>query len=83
MLYLEKRLKWKQIFDKNAQLPKTKEECMDWFKGLASELSPENLSCDGEASASEIKKKRAEILNCWKELETIYGSKVDINTFGF
>lgn len=82
MKHLEKRLNYKKIFDKNSQLPKTKKECLSWFEELACELSPENLSCDGEASASDIKRRQKEIWACWSELETIYGKKVDVNSFG-
>lgn len=82
MNYLERRLKIKRLFDKNAQLPKTEEEFNEWFTALACELSPEFLTCDGEATQAQIKAKKREILESWAELEALYGKKVDINNFG-
>ena len=75
--YLKRSLKFKQIFNKDAKLPKTKEECEEWFLGLSSKLSPENLSCDGELSRDEINKKYNDIMCEWEELESIYGRQVD------
>lgn len=43
---------------------------------LVSALSPENLSCDGEASASYIRSKRAEINKKWAVCEKRLGRKV-------
>jgi len=76
MSYLQKRLDWKRFFDKEAQLPKTKEECQSWFIQLVSELSPENLSCDGELSRGQVQAKLRTIKAEWKELEEIYGEPV-------
>lgn len=81
MKHLEKKLKLQRLFNKNAQLPQTEKEFMDWFEDLASELSPENLSCDGELSKSGIKVRLKEIRACWSELETLYGKKVDVDSF--
>ena len=38
-------------------------------------MSPENLSCDGEASRSQVQAKLREIRGTWKELETIAGRR--------
>lgn len=46
------------------------------FCDLLGEASPENISCDGECSLSEIKRKRASISKRWKELEKEIGFKV-------
>lgn len=76
MSYLKKRLDWKRVFDKESQLPETKEECQSWFVQLLSELFPENLSCDGELSIGQVQAKLRTIKAEWKELEAIYGEAV-------
>lgn len=47
------------------------------FMRLVNEFSPENLSCDGELSASQVQKKRAELNRKWDLLEQYVGQKVD------
>jgi hypothetical protein len=51
-------------------------EGLEEFVGLASRLSPENLSCDGEASRSYINQKLREIRKEWKALEKKYGVRL-------
>ena len=46
------------------------------FDNLASQLSPENLSCDGELSQSEVNAKYRTLTAQWKALETEVGRKV-------
>jgi hypothetical protein len=64
------------MFNKDAKLPETEAEFEAWFHGLRSELSPENLCCDGEASRSQINNKLRDINACWSELENRLGRKV-------
>lgn len=78
MTYLERRLAFARVFDKTARLPETEAEIMEWFEKLRGALSPENLSCDGEASQAQIRRSRAEINGCWAELEVRLGRKVQI-----
>ena len=46
------------------------------FLDLACALSPENLSCDGMASPSQMKRRSREINTQWVELEAQVGRKV-------
>lgn len=46
------------------------------FQKLSSELSPENLTCDGELSAEQVKAKETVLLAQWKALEEIVGRLV-------
>ena len=46
------------------------------FSILASALSPENLSCDGERSASEVRKRHADLVRKWNSLERRVGRPV-------
>jgi hypothetical protein len=48
----------------------------DGFVRLVGELSPENLSCDGECSDAEVRKRHSNIMRQWKELERRAGQKV-------
>jgi hypothetical protein len=48
----------------------------DKFAGLLNDLSPENISCDGEASMAQIKKQRARIIKEWGNLERELGRTV-------
>jgi len=77
--FLERRVDFLKIFYKDSKIPETKEECLSFFKKLVVELSPENLSADGERSHHEIRQRRSEIDCTWKELESIYGKEISID----
>lgn len=53
------------------------EQIRQGFMRLASELSPENLTCDGELSSSEVRLKQERIKTEWAALERRYGSPVN------
>lgn len=74
--YMERRLAFNRIFDKNAKMPETHHELMNALSTLCCELSPENLSCDGEISRTAMNKKYREIKAEWKEIERKIGWKV-------
>jgi hypothetical protein len=46
------------------------------FVGLACDLSPENLCCDGEATRAQISRRRSDIMTKWAALEARAGRKV-------
>lgn len=46
------------------------------FSRLASDLSPENLYCDGEISQAEAMEKKRRITKEWRELEQQLGRKI-------
>jgi len=75
---LQRRVAYARLFDPAIQYPTTAEQCKYWFDTLSSELSPENLSCDGERSGNQIALARRDILQAWKELEAIVGHKVEM-----
>jgi hypothetical protein len=50
------------------------------FVRLVGDLSPENLSCDGECSAAEVSRRRSNIMRQWGELERRAGRVVDETT---
>jgi hypothetical protein len=76
LVHLKRRVEFRKIFDKNAKMPETEKELMDVLSILCAELSPENLSCDGELSMSAMKKKASAIKAEWKEVEYLLGRKV-------
>lgn len=59
-----------------AQTKMTPEEIKKRFMQLTGELSPENLTCDGELSRTQINAKYRKIMAEWKQLEKAYGSQV-------
>lgn len=74
--HMEKRLAYRKIFNPDAKMPETEEELMSELDGLCCELSPENISCDGELSMTAIRKKASAIRAEWKEIERKLGRKV-------
>ncbi len=52
------------------------DDLMKKFRSLACRLSPENLSCDGECSRTEVRRRRAVIMREWRILEKLIGRKV-------
>jgi len=52
-------------------------EMKDAFSSLACRLSPENLSCDGELSRSEVNRRWKALTAQWKALERQAGREVD------
>lgn len=75
---LAERVRYAQLFDKTAKMPETEEEIAAYFEWLRGDLSPENLSCDGEASTAHIAMKKRSIALCWKELEAKLGRRVAV-----
>lgn len=53
------------------------------FESLASQLSPENLSCDGELSKAQINGRRGAIMSKWKALEREAGRSVAFDEFPY
>ena len=46
------------------------------FETLVSRLSPENISCDGEISRTQVNARYRQIMKEWKQLEKAVGRKV-------
>ena len=74
--HMEKRLAYRKIFNPDAKMPETEEELMSALDVLCGELSPENISCDGELSKTAIRKRASAIRAEWKEIERKLGRKV-------
>jgi len=74
--HLENRLARSRMFNPDARLPETENELLDTLDGLCMELSPENISCDGELSRTAIRRRYQEIRATWREVENLLGRKV-------
>ena len=48
-------------------------EMYDKFMDLSCQLSPENLTCDGELTSQEVLKRASKISKQWKALESEVG----------
>jgi len=68
--YLEQKNQWNAIFGQAPmQFPLTQANANDLMNSIASELSPENLHCDGEASITHVRKKAKFLDRVQTELE--------------
>ena len=74
--YMEQRLAYRRIFDKTAKMPETEKEFMNALDILCGELEPENISCDGECSMTQIRARERAIRAEWREIERKMGRKV-------
>jgi len=74
--WMEKRLEQTRIFFPDAKMPETEEELMNALSHLSGDLSPENLTCDGELNRTQIAAKLRAIKGEWKEIEKKLGRKV-------
>ena len=59
-----------------AKLPK---ETRDEVEGIFNDLSPENLSCDGELPGYKIKQRRVQLINRLKKIEAEIGGHLSEN----
>ena len=47
------------------------------FIELDNQLSPENISCDGELSRTEVNRRYSQLMRKWRALERLIGRKVE------
>ena len=68
--YVEQKNQWNAIFGQSAMnFPLAQTDANDLMNSIASELSPENLHCDGEASITHVRAKKRELDSVVKSLE--------------
>ena len=69
--YVEQKNKWHAVF-KDTQVsllnPVDRQTIACW---IDSELSPENLSCDGELPRAEVNRRYRQLTRCAQELQSI------------
>ena len=75
--YIADENHWRTMFKKpDLEYPTNKDQCMPFFDALLGELSPENLTCDGELSRAQVAAKSNRLHAIWAALEEIAGRKV-------
>ena len=76
-VYIQQRIKMAQMFHPK-QVPSytTEKGLMELFSMMNGDLSPENISCDGELSKTAVAKRFREINAAWKFCEKQLGRKV-------
>ena len=68
--YVEQKNKWNAIFGQSAMtFPLKQTDANDLMNSIASELSPENLHRDGEASITHVRAKAKQLNLVSKQLE--------------
>ena len=69
--YVEQKNKWRAIFNQKPLSLLNARDRQDIANGLDSELSPENLTCDGELRGSQVQQKQRYLFRCAEELLSI------------
>ena len=74
--YVEQKNKWNAIFGQGAMnFPLAQTDANDLMNAIASELSPENLHCDGEITHSQAQDKYDYFMAVWQDLRSVYYKK--------
>lgn len=76
LVALKGRLKFIQTYKPSEKMPETEAEIYSWLYNIVNDLSPENLTCDGEVSVAQARKKQRMLMREWKDLEKLLGKKV-------
>jgi hypothetical protein len=68
--YIEQKNAWNKIFSiESINFPLTQANANELMNMIGSELSPENLHCDGEASITHVRAKVSQLNTVTKQLE--------------
>ena len=69
--YVERKNKWRAVFNQPALSLLNAKDRQTIADGIDGELSPENLTCDGELPRSVVQLKFRELTRCAQELQSI------------
>lgn len=72
MTYFDKAIGLSKIFGQTLEYPNA-QNAQCWREKIENELSPENLTCDGELPRHEVQKKQRTLLAALKELDVLQG----------
>ena len=72
---IDQKITWASFFGKTLSLD-TEAGCMDILSGLYNDLSPENLTCDGELRGSAVVAKQKQLVAAIKFVEKKLGRSV-------
>ena len=74
--YIDQHNSWQKIFDKaHVDIDinnMSKLQADDLIRKLDSEMSPENLHCDGELTHSQVQTKYDHLMGVWQDLRSVY-----------
>ena len=76
-VYLVQKVRLDKLFGGSGKLPETEQEILAAIDNCDSDLSPENLCCDGGLPAARVAVKRREINQARSYLESKLGRKVE------
>ena len=63
---------------KDMTMPTNEESAKELIARLEQDISPENLTCDGELPPREVQSRLNHIMGCVRELSVILGRKVEL-----
>jgi len=69
--YVENKNKWRAVFNQKPLSLLNKQDRQAIADSIDSEMSPENLTCDGELPASVVRAKMRNLTRCASELLSI------------
>jgi hypothetical protein len=72
--YVENKNKWRAVFNQKPLSLLNAKDRQAIADGIDSEMSPENLTCDGELPASVVRSKMRNLTRCAEELLSIDAS---------
>jgi hypothetical protein len=70
-LYVERKNSWNKLFGKKPLSLLNAKDRQSIANSLDADLSPENLTCDGEIRGAELREKQAYLFRCAEELISI------------
>jgi hypothetical protein len=74
--YFQDKLAFDKLFGDKALGEPTKENAMKWAKRVYCELSPENLTCDGELSRAQVNARYRALMDAIKYLNKVAGTEI-------
>jgi hypothetical protein len=69
--YVDQKNKWRGVFNQKPMSLLNKQDRQAIANSIDSELSPENLTCDGELRGSQVQQKFRYLTRCAEELLSI------------
>lgn len=72
--YFEREIAVAKLFGRTLEMP-NKANALQWARKIECALSPENLTCDGELSRADVKRKAAMLNAAMAHVEKVAGRK--------
>ena len=69
--YVEQKNRWRAIFNQKPLSLLNKQDRQAIANSIDSEMSPENLTCDGELRGAQVREKARLLTRCAEELLTV------------